>query len=95
MKRMRHGRKKTVGCKWACTVPVKFKPSGKIERYETSLGFTQIKGIDYDETRGKSSISILLSFLLYDRSDKGSLGCTGIMAMGKWKSIVMLIGLVQ
>ena len=43
--------KKVVGCKWIFTV--KQTPEGKIDRYKARLvakGYSQIYGIDYDET---------------------------------------------
>ncbi|XP_057781185.1 uncharacterized protein LOC130999616 [Salvia miltiorrhiza] len=43
--------KKTVGCKWVFTI--KRRPDGSIERYKARLvakGYTQMYGIDYEET---------------------------------------------
>ena len=43
--------KKTLSCKWVYTV--KFKADGTIERYKIRLvvkGYTQIYGVDYQET---------------------------------------------
>jgi len=43
--------KQPVGCRWVFTI--KHTPEGKVERYKARLvakGFTQIYGIDYDET---------------------------------------------
>ena len=43
--------KHPVGCKWVYTI--KQTPEGKVERYKARLvakGYTQIYGVDYDET---------------------------------------------
>lgn len=58
--------KKTISCKWVFSI--KRKSNGEIDRYKARLcarGFTQIKGIDYEETFSPTvrydSIRILLS----------------------------------
>ena len=62
--------KKTVGCKWVFTI--KCKSNGSIERYKPRLvakGFTQIYGIDYQETFATAakinSIRVLLSLAIH------------------------------
>ena len=61
--------KKIVGCKWVFTV--KYKSNGSIDRYKTRLvaqGFSQIYGINYEETFAPmtklNSIRMLLSLTI-------------------------------
>ncbi|CAA6673729.1 unnamed protein product [Spirodela intermedia] len=56
---------KTVGCKWVYLV--KYKSDGSIERYKALMvakGYTQIYGIDYQETFAPVAKMNIVYFLL-------------------------------